>query len=75
MDSLRGHFLVGSPHLSDRNFYRSVVLMVQHDAEGALGVNLTRPTDTTVADIWQQACDRPSDCQRPIYLGGPVNGP
>lgn len=75
MDSLKGHFLVGSPHLNDPNFYRSVVLMVQHDAEGALGLILNRPTQNTVADIWEMVAERPSQCDRPIYLGGPVAGP
>lgn len=75
MDSLRGHFLVGSPHLNDPNFFRSVVLIVQHDAEGALGLILNRPTHSTIADIWEQVCHIPSKCQRPVYVGGPVEGP
>jgi putative transcriptional regulator len=75
MKSLAGHFLVGSPHLADPNFFRSVVLMVQHDEEGALGLILNRPTDNSVADIWEQVCDESSDCRRPIFLGGPVTGP
>jgi putative transcriptional regulator len=75
MDSLRGHFLVGSPHLSDPNFYHSVVLMVQHDAEGALGLILNRPTTSTVADVWRLIGHDESQCTRPIYLGGPVSGP
>ncbi len=75
MNSLKGQFLVGSPHLNDPNFFRSVVLMVQHDEEGALGLILNRPTDHTVADIWEVVAHQPSDCQRPVYLGGPVAGP
>ena len=75
MESLRGHFLVGSPHLNDPNFFRSVVLMVQHDAEGALGLILNRPTHSKIADIWEDICNQPSQCQRPIYVGGPVEGP
>ena len=38
MASLCGHFLVASQHLMDPNFVRSVVLLVQHNEEGALGV-------------------------------------
>ena len=53
MDSLQGHFFVASPHLPDSNFYRTVVLMVQHDEQGALGLVLNRPTDTTVAQLWE----------------------
>lgn len=75
MDSLQGHFLVGSPHLTDPNFYRSVVLMVQHDADGALGLILNRPTSHTVAELVREVGESVADCQRPIYLGGPVQGP
>jgi putative transcriptional regulator len=75
MDSLQGHFLVGSPHLADPNFFRSVVLMVQHDGEGAMGLVLTRPTTSLIADVWEEATGNVSECRRPIYLGGPVSGP
>ena len=44
MESLQGYFLLASPHLSDGNFFRSVVFMLRHDDEGALGLVLTRPT-------------------------------
>jgi putative transcriptional regulator len=75
MDSLRGHFLVGSPHLADPNFYHSVVLMVQHDEEGALGLILNRPTNNTVADVWRLMGRDDIESERPVYLGGPVGGP
>lgn len=75
MDSLQGHFLVGSPHLADPNFYHSVVLMVQHDEEGALGLILNRPTQSSVRDVWRLIGRDEIDCERPIYLGGPVAGP
>jgi putative transcriptional regulator len=75
MRSLRGHFLVASPHLMDPNFYRSVVLMVQHDEAGALGLIVNRPTGKTIQDVWQMVSDEPCDCDSPIFLGGPVRGP
>ena len=40
MDSIQGKLLVASPHLPDDNFYRSVVLMVTHNDEGAFGLIL-----------------------------------
>jgi len=36
------HLLIASPHLRDPNFERTVVLLLRHDAEGALGVILNR---------------------------------
>jgi putative transcriptional regulator len=75
MDSLTGHFLVASPHLGDPNFFRSVVLVIRHDEEGAFGVVLNRPLPSTVADIWRVLGIKDIDNQQPIYLGGPVTGP
>jgi putative transcriptional regulator len=75
MRSLRGQFLVASPHLMDPNFYRTVVLMVQHDESGALGLVLNRPTGKTIRDVWEMISDEPCTCESPIFLGGPVRGP
>lgn len=75
MRSLRGQFLVASMQLKDANFYRSVVLMVQHDEAGALGLILNRPTGKTVRDALKLIADEPSMCDDPIFLGGPVRGP
>lgn len=75
MKSLRGHFLVASAQLKDPNFYRTVVLMVQHDNEGAFGLILNRPTGKTLRDALQLVTDEPSPCNDSIYLGGPVRGP
>ncbi len=75
MASLQGQLLIASPHLADGNFYRSVVLMVKHDEEGALGLILNRPTANTVSDIWRMIAESDLDCDRPLYMGGPVAGP
>jgi putative transcriptional regulator len=75
MKSLQGHFLVASPHLADPNFFRSVVLMIQHDEEGAFGVVLNRPTNNTIADLWKLISEQPCDSQEPVHVGGPVAGP
>ncbi|MCA9269463.1 MAG: YqgE/AlgH family protein, partial [Planctomycetales bacterium] len=75
MPSLQGHFLIASPQLNDGNFARSVVLLVQHNAEGALGVVLNRPSGSTVADVWREAVGEPCDCTSPVYVGGPCEGP
>jgi putative transcriptional regulator len=75
MSSLQGQFLVASPHLPDGNFFRSVVLMIKHDDEGAFGLILNRPTSNTVREIWRMVAEQELECDRPIYLGGPVSGP
>lgn len=76
MSRLKGQFLIASPHLGDANFYHSVVLMIQHDEQGALGVILNRPTDHTIAEMWQMLeDDEQCEADAPIHVGGPVNGP
>ncbi|MEX2177017.1 MAG: YqgE/AlgH family protein [Pirellulaceae bacterium] len=75
MASLQGQLLVASPHLGDGNFYRSVVLMVRHDDEGALGLLLNRPTSNTINEVWRLVAEEEMPSDRPLYLGGPVAGP
>ena len=48
MDSLRGKLLLASPTMADPNFARSVVLIAEHTEEGAMGLVLNRPAETTV---------------------------
>jgi putative transcriptional regulator len=75
MSSLAGHFLVAAPRLPDPNFFRSVVLMVHHTDEGAVGVVLNRPSNVRLVDVWEEATGQPCKSRRPIYVGGPVEGP
>ncbi len=75
MDTLRGKLLVASPRLPDVNFYRSVVLIIHHDEQGAFGVVLNRPTENTVGEIWEMIADQPCESQQSVNLGGPVAGP
>jgi putative transcriptional regulator len=75
MQSLTGCFLVASPHLPDPNFFRTVVLIIRHDEEGAFGVVLTRPLPNTIGEIWSSLAEQAINNEHPIYLGGPVSGP
>jgi putative transcriptional regulator len=75
MPSLEGHLLIASKELRDPNFARTVVLMVRHNEEGALGLILNRPLDVRLRQIWEQVSS--SSCARndAIHLGGPCEGP
>jgi len=73
--SLAGHFLVASRHMNDPNFSRSVVLMIHHSPEGAMGVVLNRSSDRTVRDVWEMVGNDPCERDDLIYIGGPVPGP
>ncbi len=75
MTSLAGHLLVASPRLPDENFYRTVVLIIHHNEQGAIGVVLNRPTGSTIREVWDALSDEPCECDEPINVGGPVSGP
>jgi len=75
MNAQTGHFLVASPHLQDPNFHHSVVLIIQHDTDGAFGVILNRPTNNAIEEIWEIIADSKCPTSRTINEGGPVPGP
>lgn len=70
-DSLRGKLLVASPALVDPNFARSVVLITEHNDEGAMGIVLDQPSDAIVGDVVPQLAEATGP-DAPIYVGGPV---
>ncbi|WP_066931955.1 YqgE/AlgH family protein [Streptomyces sp. NBRC 110611] len=72
VSSLTGRLLVATPALADPNFDRAVVLLLDHDEEGSLGVILNRPTPVGVADIlapWAALAGEPGV----VFQGGPVS--
>lgn len=71
VESLKGKLLVASPTLQDPNFARSVVLIAEHNADGAMGLVLNRPATTTVAESAPEL-EELIDPDAPIYVGGPV---
>jgi len=75
MKSLQGHLLVASPHLPDPNFYRTVVLLIQHHEQGALGVVLNRPSQSTVREVIAKVSDMACPTDDTVRVGGPIEGP
>jgi putative transcriptional regulator len=71
MDSARGQLLIAGPGLLDPNFWRTVVLIVEHSDEGALGLVLNRPSETTVGEAVSEL-EELLDLAEPLYVGGPV---
>jgi putative transcriptional regulator len=71
-DSLRGRLLVATPDLDDPNFFRTVVLLLEHNTDGALGVVLNRPSSGTSLDeplpAWAPLAPDPPL----VFVGGPV---
>jgi len=71
VESLRGQLLISGGGLYDPNFRHTVVLIGEHDAEGAVGVVLNRPLDTTVG-VSVPALAGLVDAHEPLFEGGPV---
>lgn len=66
-----GRLLVANPLLPDPNFDRTVVLLIAHNEEGALGLVLNRPSQMEVAEPlpqWKHLAAEPAV----LFLGGPV---
>jgi putative transcriptional regulator len=72
MDSLAGNLLVATPNLLDPNFFRTVVLLLQHDDDGCVGVILNRPTAELVVDHLPDWANRVPEPQT-VNFGGPVD--
>ena len=73
--SLRDHFLIAMPALSDPNFDHSVTYICEHNEEGAMGILLSRQIELTMAEVLGQMGIEPSsnfDTTLKIHLGGPV---
>ena len=67
---MRGHLLIAAPSLFDY-FRRTVVLVLEHTPEGAMGVVLGRETETLVADAVPSLAEFAGH-DDVVYLGGPV---
>ncbi|AKH82658.1 hypothetical protein AA958_10945 [Streptomyces sp. CNQ-509] len=72
VSSLTGRLLVATPALTDPNFTRTVVLLLDHDDEGSLGVVLNRPTPVGVGDVLRDWADLAGD-PGVVFQGGPVS--
>jgi len=73
---LKHQFLIAMPHMADSNFAHTLTYIVEHSANGAMGLVINRPQSLNLADILEQLrpeIDPPVSCQYvPIYMGGPV---
>jgi putative transcriptional regulator len=71
-EPLKGRLVVATPVLYDTNFFRTVVLLVEHNDEGAAGVVLNRPSEAALAEGplggWRELAAEPAL----VFVGGPV---
>ena len=68
--TLQGDFLIAADHLRDQNFYRTVVLLLEHNEEGAMGLIINRPSSIAVDAALSGHAEVSLDA--PVFIGGPV---
>lgn len=75
--SLAGQLLVATPELDDPNFSHTIVYMIQHDANGAVGLVINRvfgpaPLGKLLEDLgFEEGTDSEAEIQ--VHYGGPVD--
>jgi putative transcriptional regulator len=69
-ESLRGQLLIAAPSLFDY-FRRTVVLVIEHTEDGAMGIVLNRTSETTVAEAVPALAGMVGDGEV-VRVGGPV---
>lgn len=83
MQKLKGHFLVATPDMSDERFAETVIYIVAHGEDGAMGLVINQPlAGMTLADVLEDIdLDAPEDgpeipehiSRREVLKGGPVD--
>lgn len=67
-----GSLLVSAPSLTDPNFVRTIVYIIEHRPQGSLGVVLNRPGPAEVREVlpaWGPLASQPGS----LFVGGPVD--
>ncbi|GAA5436448.1 YqgE/AlgH family protein [Deinococcus aquaticus] len=62
-------FLVASPHLRGEVFGGAVILLLEHDRQGAMGLIVNAPMGQSVSDLLPDTPGQPD----PAWMGGPVD--
>lgn len=69
--SLKGQLLLDGGKLSGSFFHRAVVFVCQHDAEGAFGLMINRPTGHTIQELCSEIIPERFEALT-VQVGGPV---
>ena len=73
---LSNQLLIALPSLAESDFSRSVALVCQHDADGAMGLVVNRPSEYTLGEVLGQMgvdCGDPALRSQVVLAGGPVH--
>ena len=79
-DSVKDFFLIATEKVKDSRFEKTVILMLEHDEKGALGIVINKPLGKITLGSLISTVDDPVinkkklyDVKIPIYWGGPVD--
>ena len=74
--NLTHSFLIAMPSLDDSFFGKGVILICEHNDEGAFGLLINKPLDLTLRELLEQTGLTPTsnntELEQPVFLGGPV---
>jgi len=73
--SLANHFLIAMPGMTDERFAGTVIYLCEHNADGALGIVINRPTDLTLQNLFERVdlkLEIAPLAAEPVFFGGPV---
>jgi len=64
------------PQLGDPNFHRAIILMLEHDEKGSMGIVINKPGPLTLKELGKEQgmamSIHPERREQPMYIGGPV---
>ena len=79
-DSVKDFLLIATEKIRDSRFEKTVILMLEHDKKGALGIVVNKPLGTIslgplISKVDDQSINKKElyDFKIPIYWGGPVD--
>jgi putative transcriptional regulator len=72
LPELKGLVLVAKPELLDPNFHQTIVYLVEHSADGALGFVMNRPAHRVLREVVVGGEIPDLIADAPVFLGGPV---
>jgi putative transcriptional regulator len=71
VESLKGKLLIAAPALHEPTFERTVISLLEHTDDGALGVVINRPGDAALLDVVPPVAGLASE-PAVLFAGGPV---
>lgn len=74
-ENLKNYFLIATPSLQGDDFAKSVVFLMEHDDQGAMGLVINKPLHVTLGNVLSQLeipSASPEIDDHPILMGGPI---